>query len=298
MIVELRNLPAPAKLNLFLHVTGRRSDGYHLLETVFEMIDLSDRVDLRLRHDGLIGRINPLPGIAPEHDLTVRAARLLVEHTGCALGVDIGLNKRIPIGGGVGGGSSDAATVLLGLNRLWSLGLTRDALAQIGLRLGADVPFFVFGQTAYATGVGDQLQACPQPPRRYVLIAPGVGVSTPRVFADPCLTRDSKPLKIDGLLQGRSVFCGRNDLEPVAMRLEASVEAALFALREAARRFEIAPELPRMSGSGSTVFMPVPEDQLAAVVQFLESGGRLGEGASVHVGRTVARHPLNSWAFV
>lgn len=297
MITELRHLPAPAKLNLFLHVTGRRADGYHLLETVFEMVDLHDRIHLRVRHDGVIRRLGTLPGIDPDTDLTVRAAHLLARQTRCPLGVDIELDKRIPIGGGLGGGSSDAATVLMGLNRLWALGLTPNQLAPIGAQLGADVPFFIFGETAYGTGVGDELTACPQPARCYVLIAPGVGVATPRVFADPGLTRDTKPLKIDGLLRGRSVFCGRNDLEPVAARLEAKVASSLSLLREGARSVGIDPGLTRMSGSGSTVFLPVPEDQLAVVVRFLDSGNRLCEGASVHVVRSVARHPLRSWAF-
>ncbi|MFZ9623838.1 MAG: 4-(cytidine 5'-diphospho)-2-C-methyl-D-erythritol kinase [Burkholderiaceae bacterium] len=298
MITELRHLPAPAKLNLFLHVTGRRADGYHLLETVFEMIDLDDRIHLRVRHDGVIRRSGTLPGIDPETDLTVRAAQLLARQTGCPLGVEIELEKRIPIGGGLGGGSSDAATVLMGLNRLWALGLTPAQLAPIGAQLGADVPFFIFGETAYATGVGDELSACPQPARAYVLIAPGVGVATPRVFGDPGLTRDTKPLKIDGLLRGQSVFCGRNDLEPVAARLEAKVDASILLLRDAARSVGIDPGLTRMSGSGSTVFLPVPEDHLAAAVRFLDTGNRLCKGASVHVVRSVARHPLRSWAFV
>lgn len=298
MITELRNLPAPAKLNLFLHVTGRRADGYHLLETVFEAIDLCDRVHLRRRTDGVIGRLGALPGIDPETDLTVRAARSLALYTGCRLGVDIGLDKQIPIGGGLGGGSSDAATVLMGLNRLWELGLDAPRLAAIGAQLGADVPFFIFGETAYATGIGEQLTACPQPARTYVLVAPGAGVATPRVFSDPGLTRDTKPLKIDGLLRGLSVFRGRNDLEPVALRLEPKAAQCLSGLREAALQVGIDPGLTRMSGSGSTVFVPVPQDQLSAVVRFLESGRRLCEGASVHVVRSFARHPLRSWAFV
>ena len=297
MTIELRNLPAPAKLNLFLHVTGRRPDGFHLLETVFELIDLQDHVHLRLREDGQIVRQAPLPGVAPEDDLTVRAARLLAQHSGCRLGVDIGLDKRIPMGGGLGGGSSDAATVLLGLNRLWSLNLDPGQLAALGLQLGADVPFFVFGETAYATGVGEVLCPCPQPPRHYVLIAPGIAVSTPRVFKDPGLTRDTKPLKIDGLLRGQSVFCGRNDLEAVVVRFEASVSQALSALRDAALQFGISPDLSRMSGSGSTVFLPVPEDRVAAIVQYLGERGRLLDSASVHAVRSVARHPLRDWAF-
>ncbi len=297
MITELRHLPAPAKLNLFLHVTGRRADGYHLLETVFEMVDLDDRIHLRVRHDGVIGRLGTLPGIDPDTDLTVRAARLLARQIQCPLGVEIGLEKRIPIGGGLGGGSSDAATVLMGLNRLWALGRTPGQLAAIGAQLGADVPFFIFGETAYATGVGDELTACPQPGRAYVLIAPGVGMATPRVFGDPGLTRDTKPLKLEGLLRGEPAFRGRNDLEPVAARLEPNVAESLSLLRDAARSVGVDPGLTRMSGSGSTVFLPVPEGCLATVVGFLDTGNRLCKGASVHVVRSVARHPLRNWAF-
>ncbi len=301
MGAEFLELPAPAKLNLFLHVTGRRADGYHLLETVFEMIDLCDRVSLRLREDGRIERDTPLPGVDPEHDLTVRAARLLAVRTGCRLGASIGLDKRIPMGGGLGGGSSDAATVLIGLNRLWSLGLTRKELMALGLTLGADVPFFIYGQTAYATGVGEELQACPQPNRHYVLIAPAAGVATPRVFADPGLTRDSKPLKIFGLLRGESVFRGRNDLEAVATRIEPTLEACLSALRGAAQEFEqfepleIRPEWARMSGSGSTVFLPVSEHLADAIVQRLLSSGELPPGARVLAARSINRHPLRDW---
>ena len=298
MITALRNLPAPAKLNLFLHVTGRRADGYHLLETVFEMVDLCDSIDLHRRDDDAIIRVGHTPGVAADSDLTLRAARLLAEHTGCRQGVEITLRKAIPIGGGMGGGSSDAATVLMGLNRLWSLGLARDELATLGARLGADVPFFIFGQTAYATGIGDVLSACPQPPRSYVLIAPGIGVSTPKVFSHPGLTRDTKPLKIDGLLLGQSAFRGRNDLEPVAAQLEANIAGSLEALVDASSQFGIDPGLARMSGSGSTVFLPVPENDVGAIVQFLSLGSRLCEGASVHVVRSVARHPLHTWAFV
>ena len=186
----------------------------------------------------------------------------------------------------------------MGLNRLWSLGLEPSQLMVLGARLGADVPFFIFGQTAYATGIGEALSPCPQPARSYVLIAPGVGVSTPKVFTHPGLTRNTKPLKIDGLLLGQSAFRGRNDLEPVATQLEAKISACLVALREASQQFGIDPGLARMSGSGSTVFLPVPENDISAVIRFLESGDRLCEGATVHAVRSVARHPLQVWAFV
>lgn len=313
-------LPAPAKLNLFLHVTGRRPDGYHLLETVFELIDLADQVTLQRRADGLIERIDPLPGVNPEHDLTVRAARLLAASSGCTQGVSIGLEKRIPMGAGLGGGSSDAATVLMGLNRLWGLGLNRQALAELGLRLGADVPFFIFGRTAYATGIGEVLEPCAQPARTYLLVSPGVGVATPRVFSDPGLTRDTKPLRIFGLLRSESsgakaanfaesleesglhvdqeiLARGRNDLQAVVERLFPQVGQALAELSATAEALGIRSELPRMSGSGSTVFLPVPESQLDAAVRHIKAGAKLPVGANVLVARSVGRHPLYEWAF-
>jgi 4-diphosphocytidyl-2-C-methyl-D-erythritol kinase len=293
------DLPAPAKLNLFLHVTGRRPDGYHLLETVFELIDLADRVRLSLLQDSRIERQTLLPGIDPESDLTVRAARLLAEVSGCKLGVSIALDKKLPMGGGLGGGSSDAATVLLGLNRLWGLRMDRPTLAALALRLGADVPFFIFGRTAYATGIGEALDSCPQPARAYVLVAPGIAVPTPQVFSDPGLTRDTKPLKIFGLLQGGSeVFLrGRNDLQAVVERRFPEVSAALSALKSLALEIGISPDFARMSGSGSTVFLPVPENLLEAAVEYLGLHAGLSAQARVFAARSVARHPLCDWAF-
>src|SRR5690606_26070400 len=198
-VTELRNLPAPAKLNLFLHVTGRRADGYHLLETVFELVDLVDHVDLRLRDDGTIALRDAPAGWNADDDLTVRAARVLAAHTGCRLGVEISLRKSIPVGGGLGGGSSDAATVLLGLNRRWRLGLPRGRLQALALRLGADVPFFVFGHRAFARGVGEALREVDATPSWYVIVAPPVQVPTAMVFGHAELTRNTKPLKISGL---------------------------------------------------------------------------------------------------
>ena len=294
MIAELRNCPAPAKLNLFLHVTGRRADGYHLLETVFELIDLHDLVHLRRRDDGRIVRIDPIPGVDPEQDLTVRAARLMAQASGSRLGVEIGLDKRIPMGGGLGGGSSDAASVLLGLNRLWGLGWGRDRVAALGLRLGADVPFFVFGETAYATGIGERLQPLRLPRRWYVVLAPRVMVPTAGVFSAPDLTRDTKPLKIFGLSRERSVFRGKNDLEPVVCAAWPPVAEALAALRHAADQCGAQGRLARMTGSGACVFCPVPDEQVAASIrQRLE---RLAIG-SVFTVRSLDRHPLSDWSF-
>lgn len=294
MIVELRRLPAPAKLNLFLHVTGRRADGYHLLETVFELIDLADSVDLKLRDDGRIERIDALPGIAPDADLAVRAARLLAQASGCGLGVEIAIDKRIPIGGGLGGGSSDAATTLLGLNRLWALGWSRRRLAALALSLGADLPFFVYGRTAYATGVGERLRALPLPARSYVLVAPRVSVSTASAFAAPELTRNTKPLKISGLSRGGQVFRGRNDLQDVVVARQPEVAAALDALRQAAREVGCDPRAARMSGSGACVFLPAPGEPQARQVRD-RLLGRIDAG--VMLARSLAAHPLRDWAF-
>ena len=294
MITALRNLPAPAKLNLFLHVTGRRSDGYHLLETVFELIDLQDRVHLSRRDDGRVVRVEPIPEVDPEQDLTVRAARLLAQASGCPLGVEIALDKRIPMGGGLGGGSSDAATVLLALNRLWDLHWPCERLAALGLRLGADVPFFVFGETAYATGIGEQLQPLPLPQRWYVVLAPRVGVPTQGVFADPDLTRDTKPHKIRGLSRGDQVFRGRNDLQRVVMSRQPLVAAALEALEQAARDVGIDPRPARMTGSGACVFLPL-DSESAAVTVCNRLQGRTD--ARILTARSLPRHPLREWAF-
>lgn len=300
---ELLDLPAPAKLNLFLHVTGRRSDGYHELETVFELIDLQDRLDLRLRDDDRIRLQTPLPGVEPDRDLTVRAARLLAQaavqedpsRASTLAGVDIAVRKQIPMGAGLGGGSSDAATVLLGLDRLWRLGWPRDRLAALGARLGADVPVFVFGRTAYATGIGDRLQALSLPITDYVLLMPPVEVPTATVFQAPELTRTTKPLKIDSLSQLQQVFLGKNDLQPVVLRRFAPVAKALDALVAAAESAGLgssAARLARMSGSGASVFLPVDSPALALqVLRHLhnEVGWREGKAWAV---RSLPQHPL------
>ena len=301
MIEELRNLPAPAKLNLFLHVTGRRSDGYHLLETVFDLLDFGDRLHLRVRDDGALIRRDTLPGVSPEQDLTVLAARLLAEETGCRLGVDITVDKRIPLGGGLGGGSSDAATMLLALNRLWDLRLTRRQLMRLALRLGADVPFFVFGRTAYATGVGEKLVALPLPPAIHVVLVPPVPVSTAATFGACRLTRNTEPLTISGLSRESSARRGRNDLESVVCAANPSVSAALTALRTAAAESGLDASMARMTGSGACVFLPVPDESAAASV--LQGLAQRGNGDSESVGeafvaRTLVRHPLSDWAFV
>jgi len=290
----LYEVPAPAKLNLFLHVTGRRADGYHLLETVFEFVDLCDRVHLARRDDGAIVRRNPLAGLAPEADLAVRAARLLAAETGCRFGVEIAIDKRIPMGAGLGGGSSDAATVLLGLNRLWELRLDRRRLMALGLRLGADVPAFVFGRRAFARGIGERLRALPGEPAWFVLVAPPVAVPTASVFGCAKLTRDTKPLKISGLSRGRSVYRGKNDLEPVACAAWPRIAEALAALRLAADSAGADGRLARMTGSGACVFCPVPDEPAAAAIRKRLARQAVGTAYSV---RSLPGHPLRDWSF-
>lgn len=237
-----RRWPAPAKLNLALHVVGRRPDGYHLLQTIFRLIDLCDFLEFAPCADGAIRRIEPIDGVNEDDDLAIRAARLLQAETGCRAGATLRIEKRIPIGGGLGGGSSDAATTLIALNALWDAQLDRGALARLALRLGADVPFFLLGCNAYAEGVGEVLTPIDLAPAWYVIVTPQVAVSTKEIFAAPELTRNSKPLKISALLTG----AGRNDLEPAVRARFPEVARAL----EWLKRYGDA----RMSGSGSSVF--------------------------------------------
>lgn len=237
--------PAPAKLNLFLHVVGRRPDGYHLLQTVFHFLDHGDSLRFEPRSDGQIVLATPLPGVAPETDLTVRAARLLQTHSGCRQGVTLHLTKRLPMGGGLGGGSSDAATVLLALNHLWGLGLERPALQALGLRLGADVPVFIFGRNAFAEGIGERLTPVTLPESWYLVLEPPVTVPTQRIFCAPDLRRDTPPLTPSAWQPGQ----GGNDLEPVACRLFPVVGEYLAWLRQ-----HTGPERSHMSGSGACVF--------------------------------------------
>ncbi|HBZ48076.1 MAG TPA: 4-(cytidine 5'-diphospho)-2-C-methyl-D-erythritol kinase [Stenotrophomonas sp.] len=237
--------PAPAKLNLFLHITGRRADGYHELQSVFRLLDWGDRVQLQVREDGQVRRVGPsVPGVAEADDLAVRAAVLLKNHANVAQGVDIAVEKRIPAGGGFGGGSSDAATVLVALNALWKTGLDEDALAGLGLQLGADVPVFVRGRNAWAEGVGEQLTPLALPPAWYVIADPGVHVPTAALFASPDLTRGAPVAKIADFASGSLLG---NAFEPVLRRREPAVEAVLIALDRIGRA--------RLTGSGSGCFV-------------------------------------------
>jgi 4-diphosphocytidyl-2-C-methyl-D-erythritol kinase len=236
--------PAPAKLNLFLHVTGRRSDGYHDLQTVFQLIDLADDIHIQVRSDGLIERPTGPEGVPPEADLMVKAARALQAATATGFGATLSVTKRIPMGGGLGGGSSDAATVLVALNHLWKCGLNEGDLAAIGVKLGADVPVFVRGRSAWAEGRGERLTPIELPETWFALVHPQVHVPTAAVFQAPELTRNSPPITMGGFLQSG----GRNDFEPVVRRRYPEVARALDWLGH------FAPA--RLTGTGSCIFAP------------------------------------------
>ena len=272
--------PAPAKLNLFLHVVGRRPDGYHLLQTLFRFIDLQDTLHFSLREDGRVRRINTIEGVTEEQDLCVRAARLLQNETGCGLGVDIAVEKRIPMGGGLGGGSSDAATTLIALNRLWSLGLRRERLMRLGLQLGADVPVFVFGENAFAEGVGEQLQAYPLPEAWYVVLTPPAHVPTAEIFGHPELTRDTVSITMRALSERRSQL--RNDLQSVACKLYPEVARHIAWLGNYGRAM--------MTGSGACVFAEFSSREKAEEVL-----RQLPHDMRGVVAQGLARHPLHDW---
>ncbi len=236
---------APAKLNLFLHITGRRADGYHLLQTAFQLIDRCDSLDIARRDDAIIRRTNEVAGVPEQDDLIVRAARLLQKHTGSQSGADLTLHKLLPMGGGLGGGSSDAASTLIALNHLWQCGLTRQQLMDLGLQLGADVPFFLFGRNAFAEGVGEQLQEISSADCWYVVIEPGVQVPTPAIFSAKELTRNTKRVKITDFSSAVKKNW-KNDLQTVACSLYPQVNEAVTWLK----KFGDA----RMTGSGACVF--------------------------------------------
>lgn len=257
--------PAPAKLNLFLNITGRRADGYHLLQTVFQFLDYGDWIDFEVRTDGAIGRVNDLPGVAPDDDLVMRAARLLRAETGTALGVDIRVDKRLPLGGGLGGGSSDAATTLVAMNRLWATGLDADALAALGLRLGADVPVFVRGWAAWGEGVGEDLEPVNLTEPWYVVLAPAVSVSTAEIFSAPELIRGGHPITIRDFLRGQRT----NACEPVVRARFPEVDAAIEALDAALA--QVAGDDPgaagaHVTGTGACVFAPCADEVGARAV--------------------------------
>lgn len=275
---RLTGCPAPAKINLFLHVVGRRADGYHLLQSIFRLLDWSDTLDFELRDDGQIHRCNDVSGVPPDSDLVVRAARLLQAASGTTLGADITLHKQLPMGGGLGGGSSDAATTLIALNRLWNAGLDREALASLGLQLGADVPFFIGGQDAFVEGIGEMLTAVELPPRWYVIVSPGVHSATAEIFRSPLLTRDSERIRIADF----ALRATRNDLQAVASRHYPEIAAAI----EWLERFAPA----RMTGSGACIFAELDSENAASdIIAACPPQWRAWKA------RSLARHPLHGW---
>ena len=285
MANTLNNCPAPAKLNLFLHVTGRRPDGYHLLQTVFQLLDRGDLLHFTVRNDGRIRRATDVPGVPEDADLVVRAARLLQSAAPGAgnLGAEIAVEKRLPMGGGLGGGSSDAATTLIALNHLWQTGLSREELMKLGLRLGADVPFFIFGRNAFAEGVGEDLAAVDTPDCWYVVIEPGVSAPTAAIFSAQDLTRSTKPVKISDFSSASNCF-GKNDLQVVATRLFPPIAEAIEWLQQ----FGDA----RMTGSGACVFCAFAQEHEADEV--LKAAQESGQSPwKAWKARAIERHPLS-----
>lgn len=287
---ELLNVPAPAKLNLFLHITGCRDDGYHLLQSVFMLIDWCDTLHFELRPGGQLSREDLQPGRLPADDLCVKAARALQAATGCTLGAHIQLDKRIPAEAGMGGGSSDAASCLIALNRLWGLGLARAELSVIGWRLGADVPFFVGGRHAWVEGAGECLTPVALPPARFVVVKPVAGASTQAIFAEHDLKRDTKTATLQNFVANPSdrlptislqflLKFGHNDLQPVAQRLCPEIGKCLDWLT--ARGLS-----GRMTGSGSAVFA-----QMRQETDLSDSP----DGWMVRECRNMDAHPLVDW---
>lgn len=276
-MTALSHLLAPAKLNLFLHVTGRRPDGYHLMQSVFMLIDWCDVLHIELRTSGHISR-EDLTSPLPADDLIVRAARLLQQASGTRLGAHIAIDKRLPAMAGLGGGSSDAATTLLALNRLWGLGWGRRQLSALGLQLGADVPFFLFGRHAWAEGVGEELSPVDLPIQRWVVVKPPSGLSTAAIFNAPDLERSHKSATIADFVAQPHGF-GQNDLQQVAQRLCPDVQAALDWLRSLGLK-------PRMTGSGSAVFAPVSDTFVLPPAP---------AGFTVQMCHNLEQHPLVGW---
>jgi 4-diphosphocytidyl-2-C-methyl-D-erythritol kinase len=288
---SLHDCPAPAKLNLFLHVNGRRADGYHLLQTVFQLVERGDTLHFDLRDDQRICRSTALPGVPEQQDLTVRAvqrlqAEFVRRHGRLPPGVDIAIDKLLPMGGGLGGGSSDAATALIAMNHLWQAGLGREELMALGLPLGADIPFFIFGQTAFAEGVGEALRPVAGPDCWYVVVEPGVAVPTAAIFSAEDLTRDTKPVRITDfsrhlVTQNELGGFGKNDLQAVATRLFPPVAEAvewLGAYGEA-----------RMTGSGACVFCAFSSESEADAVL-----SDVPPAWSAWKAKSLARHPLEA----
>lgn len=304
-IHALYDLPAPAKLNLFLHVVGRRPDGYHLLQSVFTLIDWADTLHLERRSDGLLRR-HDLGAALPEEDLCLKAARLLQAESGSALGADISIAKQVPWGAGLGGGSSDAATVLIGLNRLWGLNWPRERLLALSARLGADVPFFVGGRTAWVEGIGDRLTPVTLAPQHYAVLKPAASIATAAIFSSPLLTRDTKPAIVAGFLADASAlalnevsgeargaaklpgFPGHNDLQ-------AAAEALCPEVAEVGRWLEARFGNSRMTGSGSAVYARAGTGVRPVATMHEGELESLPEGWVGRMCRSLDAHPLVGW---
>jgi 4-diphosphocytidyl-2-C-methyl-D-erythritol kinase len=289
-MTSLFDVPAPAKLNLFLHITGRRADGYHLLQSVFMLLDWCDTLHFELRlGDKTGGKISreDLSTPLPDDDLVMKAAQALQATTGTTMGAHIRIAKSIPAQAGMGGGSSDAATTLLALNRLWKLNLSKQQLAQIGLKLGADVPFFIHGDNAWVEGIGEQISPVEVPKAHFLVVKPESGLSTQSIFNDAGLKRDSQNAIISGFAANPFGF-GRNDLQAVAQELCPDVSTALNLLENLGLQ-------PRMTGSGSAVFAHVDEKNLSRFVELSELSNA-PKNAIVKLCSNLAEHPLKSWA--
>lgn len=274
----IQTFPAPAKLNLFLHVVGRRADGYHLLQTVFRFIGFSDQLAFIIRNDGVVRLMSSIPDLSEADNLCVRAAKLLQARSGKSLGVEIYLHKQIPMGGGLGGGSSDAATTLIVLNRLWNINWDKTRLMMLGLELGADVPVFIHGENAFAEGVGEKLISLTLPSAWYVVLTPPVQVSTAEIFARDELTRNTNPIKIAAFSMG----VGHNDLEPIACRVHPVINDWLEWLKQQQGAGKVA-----MSGSGACVFAEFAEESGA-----WEVFRRIPSHMRGFVAQGLAEHPL------
>jgi 4-diphosphocytidyl-2-C-methyl-D-erythritol kinase len=261
---DFQSFLAPAKINLFLHITGQRTDGYHLLQTVFRLLDLFDKIYLKTTNDGVIKRVNDVPNVPAEQDLCIQAAKLLQQHTQCPMGVEIMVEKHIPMGGGLGGGSSDGATVLLALNRLWQLNLNRKELMSLGLKLGADVPFFIFGENAWAEGVGEQLEAIDLHDAYYVIANPNIHVSTKQIFANKQLTKNAIPKTMSDFSRAVN-FQAYNLSAEFTNQLEKIVCIEYPAVLDCINWLSQFGDA-RMSGSGASVFLEVLDEKAATKI--------------------------------
>ncbi len=292
---DFQSFLAPAKINLFLHITGQRADGYHLLQTVFRLLDFYDTIQLKPTLDSAIKRVNDISGVPAEQDLCVRAAKLLQQYSQCTMGVEIMVEKRIPMGGGLGGGSSDAATVLMALNRLWQLDLSRAELLSLGLKLGADVPFFIYGTNAWAEGVGEQLQTISLKEAYYLVLTPNVHVSTAQIFANKQLTKNAIPKTMSDFSRASNSVVPNsandnsnteftNHLEKVVCNDYPAVSACLTWLKQ----FGDA----RMSGSGASVFLEVVNEKIANEIWQQKPKELLGFSVQGFVAKGLNQHPL------